>query len=172
MGHSTSINIRPLLFLTTPHRDYEQYFIHRESRKLPPHPVFLLPASVFTSLIQCVKDIRTKRTDMTSSSLASRSPRNIFGLAHTFSVRKTSPPLSVDSVDTVGGHHSSTDSTTEPIMESYSAPLTNAPTMKRGVQHISRKELYTNLEARVKYLHSFLDFNSGQYPISTSEARA
>lgn len=28
------------------------------------------------------------------------------------------------------------------------------------MQHISRKELYTNLEARVQYLHSFLDFSS------------
>ncbi|RPB12081.1 hypothetical protein P167DRAFT_488312 [Morchella conica CCBAS932] len=28
------------------------------------------------------------------------------------------------------------------------------------MQHIDRKELYTNLEARVKYLHSFLDFNA------------
>jgi hypothetical protein len=28
------------------------------------------------------------------------------------------------------------------------------------MQHIDRKELYTNLEARVRYLHSFLDFSS------------
>lgn len=32
---------------------------------------------------------------------------------------------------------------------------------RRPVQHIDRKELYTNLEARVRYLHSFLDFSSG-----------
>ncbi|EEP77796.1 conserved hypothetical protein [Uncinocarpus reesii 1704] len=30
----------------------------------------------------------------------------------------------------------------------------------RRVQHIERKELYTNLEARIRYLHNFLDFNS------------
>lgn len=30
----------------------------------------------------------------------------------------------------------------------------------RPVKHVDRKELYTNLEARVSYLHSFLDFNS------------
>lgn len=28
------------------------------------------------------------------------------------------------------------------------------------VKHVDRKELYTCLEARVSYLHSFLDFNS------------
>lgn len=29
-----------------------------------------------------------------------------------------------------------------------------------GVQHIDRRELYTSLPARVRYLHSFLDFNA------------
>ena len=28
------------------------------------------------------------------------------------------------------------------------------------MQHIDRKELYTNLESRIRYLHSFLDFSS------------
>lgn len=100
---------------------------------------------------------------MASSSFASRSPRNIFGLAHTFSVRKASPPLSTDSIDTVKGHYPPTDSVTEPVMESYSTPSADRPkpTMKRNMQHIDRKELYTDLGARVKYLHSFLDFNSG-----------
>lgn len=28
------------------------------------------------------------------------------------------------------------------------------------MQHIDRKELYTNLETRIQYLHSFLDFSS------------
>jgi len=28
------------------------------------------------------------------------------------------------------------------------------------MQHVDRKELYTNLEARIRYLHSFLDFSS------------
>ena len=28
------------------------------------------------------------------------------------------------------------------------------------MQHIDRKSLYTNLEARIRYLHSFLDFGA------------
>jgi hypothetical protein len=35
-----------------------------------------------------------------------------------------------------------------------------APLARRPMQHIDRKELYTNLEARIQYLHSFLDFSS------------
>ncbi|KAJ9145024.1 Globin-like protein [Pleurostoma richardsiae] len=31
---------------------------------------------------------------------------------------------------------------------------------QRPVQHVDRKELYTNLEARILYLHTFLDFSS------------
>ncbi|KAJ9224933.1 Protoglobin-domain-containing protein [Paecilomyces variotii] len=31
---------------------------------------------------------------------------------------------------------------------------------QRPVQHIDRKDLYTNLEARIQYLHTFLDFSS------------
>jgi hypothetical protein len=30
----------------------------------------------------------------------------------------------------------------------------------RPMKHIDREDLYTNLEARVQYLHSFLDFSS------------
>ncbi|KAL2001677.1 hypothetical protein VTN02DRAFT_1430 [Thermoascus thermophilus] len=30
----------------------------------------------------------------------------------------------------------------------------------RPIQHIDRKDLYTNLEARIQYLHTFLDFSS------------
>lgn len=30
----------------------------------------------------------------------------------------------------------------------------------RPMQHIDRKSLYTNLEARIRYLHSFLDFGA------------
>jgi len=30
----------------------------------------------------------------------------------------------------------------------------------RPMQHIDRRELYTNLESRIQYLHSFLDFSS------------
>lgn len=29
-------------------------------------------------------------------------------------------------------------------------------------KHIDRKSLYTSLEERIKYLHYFLDFNSGK----------
>ena len=30
------------------------------------------------------------------------------------------------------------------------------------MQHIDRKELYTSLEARIRYLHSFLDFGASE----------
>lgn len=33
-------------------------------------------------------------------------------------------------------------------------------TYQRPIQHIDRKDLYTNLEARIQYLHTFLDFSS------------
>ena len=32
------------------------------------------------------------------------------------------------------------------------------------MQHIDRKSLYTDLEARIRYLHSFLDFGASQSP--------
>ncbi|OCK85371.1 hypothetical protein K432DRAFT_377722 [Lepidopterella palustris CBS 459.81] len=35
-----------------------------------------------------------------------------------------------------------------------------ATPQRRPMQHIGRKELYTNLEMRIQYLHSFLDFSS------------
>ncbi|KAF2185650.1 hypothetical protein K469DRAFT_738944 [Zopfia rhizophila CBS 207.26] len=35
-----------------------------------------------------------------------------------------------------------------------------APLQRRPMQHIDRKDLYTNLETRIQYLHSFLDFSS------------
>ena len=31
------------------------------------------------------------------------------------------------------------------------------------MMHISREELYTDLEARIRYLHSFLDFSTSEY---------
>ncbi|KAF2471681.1 uncharacterized protein BDR25DRAFT_342373 [Lindgomyces ingoldianus] len=34
------------------------------------------------------------------------------------------------------------------------------PLQRRPMQHIDRKDLYINLEARIQYLHSFLDFSS------------
>jgi hypothetical protein len=34
------------------------------------------------------------------------------------------------------------------------------------MRHIDRKDLYTNLEARVQYLHTFLDFGSSESPVS------
>lgn len=34
---------------------------------------------------------------------------------------------------------------------------------QRPIQHIDRKDLYTNLEARIQYLHTFLDFSSSTY---------
>lgn len=30
----------------------------------------------------------------------------------------------------------------------------------RPIKHIQREDLYTNLEVRIQYLHSFLDFSS------------
>jgi hypothetical protein len=33
------------------------------------------------------------------------------------------------------------------------------------MQHIDRKALYTNLEARIHYLHSFLDFGPSKSPV-------
>uniref|UniRef100_A0A093URS6 Globin-sensor domain-containing protein n=1 Tax=Talaromyces marneffei PM1 TaxID=1077442 RepID=A0A093URS6_TALMA len=38
-----------------------------------------------------------------------------------------------------------------------SCPMHSWP---RAIQHIDRKDLYTNLEDRIHYLHSFLDFSS------------
>lgn len=34
----------------------------------------------------------------------------------------------------------------------------------RPIQHIDRKSLYTDLEARIQYLHSFLDFGNREFP--------
>jgi hypothetical protein len=34
------------------------------------------------------------------------------------------------------------------------------PLDRRPMQHIDRRDLYTSLEARIQYLHSFLDFSS------------
>jgi hypothetical protein len=39
----------------------------------------------------------------------------------------------------------------------------------RRLQHVDRKDLYTSLEARIQYLHSFLDFNSGTSPPTLSQ---
>lgn len=36
----------------------------------------------------------------------------------------------------------------------------------RPMQHIDRKSLYTSLEARIRYLHSFLDFSPGKRSFS------
>jgi hypothetical protein len=33
------------------------------------------------------------------------------------------------------------------------------------MQHIDRKALYTNLEVRIHYLHSFLDFGASKSPV-------
>lgn len=59
----------------------------------------------------------------------------------------------------------------EPAVQTPTAPNNNnnsapkpAPaksSWSRPIQHIERKDLYTNFEARIRYLHSFLDFNSG-----------
>lgn len=36
----------------------------------------------------------------------------------------------------------------------------------RPMRHIDRKDLYTSLEARIQYLHTFLDFGSSEYRTS------
>ncbi|KAJ9410529.1 hypothetical protein DTO045G8_1992 [Paecilomyces variotii] len=42
---------------------------------------------------------------------------------------------------------------------------------QRPVQHIDRKDLYTNLEARIQYLHTFLDFSSNDIEALISGAK-
>ncbi|KAL2062793.1 hypothetical protein VTL71DRAFT_5865 [Oculimacula yallundae] len=44
-------------------------------------------------------------------------------------------------------------------------------TTPRPMQHISREELHTNLEARIQYLHSFLDFSSNDVDALVSGAK-
>ncbi|KAF1928752.1 uncharacterized protein M421DRAFT_5196 [Didymella exigua CBS 183.55] len=34
------------------------------------------------------------------------------------------------------------------------------PLQRRPMQHIDRRDLYTNLKTRIQYLQSFLDFSS------------
>ncbi|OJJ47684.1 hypothetical protein ASPZODRAFT_141259 [Penicilliopsis zonata CBS 506.65] len=41
----------------------------------------------------------------------------------------------------------------------------------RPVKHVGRKELYTQLETRVSYLHDFLDFNSGDIEALTTGSK-
>ncbi|KAF2108163.1 Protoglobin-domain-containing protein [Lophiotrema nucula] len=45
------------------------------------------------------------------------------------------------------------------------------PLQRRPMQHIDRKELYTNLETRIQYLHSFLDFSSNDIEALISGAK-
>ncbi|EOD44306.1 putative globin-like protein [Neofusicoccum parvum UCRNP2] len=42
---------------------------------------------------------------------------------------------------------------------------------QRPIQHIDRKDLYTNLEARIQYLHTFLDFSSTASAARSRNAR-
>ncbi|EOA92117.1 uncharacterized protein SETTUDRAFT_86139 [Exserohilum turcica Et28A] len=46
-----------------------------------------------------------------------------------------------------------------------------APLHQRPMQHIDRYELYTSLEARIQYLHSFLDFSSRDMEALTTGAK-
>ncbi|KAF2086143.1 hypothetical protein K490DRAFT_44915 [Saccharata proteae CBS 121410] len=43
--------------------------------------------------------------------------------------------------------------------------------MARMMQHIDRKDLYVNLEARIRYLHTFLDFSSNDIEALISGAK-
>ncbi|KAK0716946.1 Protoglobin-domain-containing protein [Lasiosphaeria miniovina] len=47
------------------------------------------------------------------------------------------------------------------------APFSRSPVM----QHIDRKSLYTSLEARIRYLHSFLDFGANDVEALTSGSK-
>lgn len=38
--------------------------------------------------------------------------------------------------------------------------------LMRHMNHVDREELYTDLEARIRYLHSFLDFSSSAFSFS------
>jgi hypothetical protein len=44
---------------------------------------------------------------------------------------------------------------------------TMKPLNRRPMQHIDRRELYTSLETRIQYLHSFLDFSSRTFKTDT-----
>ncbi|KAM7194920.1 Protoglobin domain containing protein [Rhypophila sp. PSN 637] len=46
-----------------------------------------------------------------------------------------------------------------------------ATQQKRPMQHIDRKSLYTSLESRIRYLHSFLDFGQNDIEALTSGAK-
>ncbi|KAI1270248.1 hypothetical protein F5Y18DRAFT_8012 [Xylariaceae sp. FL1019] len=46
-----------------------------------------------------------------------------------------------------------------------------APPSLRPMKHIERKDLYTNLEIRIQYLHSFLDFSSRDIEALVSGAK-
>lgn len=39
------------------------------------------------------------------------------------------------------------------------------------MKHIERKDLYTNLEARIQYLHTFLDFSSSRCIVPTMDLK-
>ncbi|RYN50591.1 hypothetical protein AA0118_g10847 [Alternaria tenuissima] len=45
------------------------------------------------------------------------------------------------------------------------------PLNRRPMQHIDRRDLYTSLEARIQYLHSFLDFSSRDIEALTTGAK-
>lgn len=34
--------------------------------------------------------------------------------------------------------------------------------LPRGMEHVDRKELFTSLPARIRYLHQFLEFGPGK----------
>ncbi|KAE8347998.1 Protoglobin-domain-containing protein, partial [Aspergillus coremiiformis] len=43
--------------------------------------------------------------------------------------------------------------------------------VNRPVKHVDRKAIYTRLEARINYLHDFLDFNSADVEALTSGSK-
>lgn len=74
----------------------------------------------------------------------------------TNSVRKTSPPISASSISGVRGFEAAPEPKEE--ASNPTGPNSAGAPMPKDMEHIDRKEIYTSLEARVAYLHSFLDF--------------
>ena len=66
-------------------------------------------------------------------------------------------------------HHHSHQNSFSPTQ--FFSPKSNLTMPSRIVHHIDRKELYTNIESRIHYLHSFLDFSSSTFPIRHSKCR-
>lgn len=71
-------------------------------------------------------------------------------------------PIQAESVSAVSGYFSPASEELVSIKDpSLNRFKIRTPNILPNMHHIDRKELYTSLEARIQYLHSFLDFNAG-----------